>query len=355
MLEMPKVLDEQESWLESLDSRDYYTHGDTNMINMAEWSILSTQMHYACHPEGQLPGLLIMQSPDKFLEDWHAIEGPPSLEMVPEASGSIMEDFLDQYDEVCCALHIQKKFHDNRDISTTYLGVESMHPGDKFEPELSFPIYSNSRTWGQIAGGGMVDILLDTGASKCYMSKSFYQRNAQLHSIPKLSTYIKSLTVGNGQLVNTLFVIPIVIKILLHRFEIFALVAEIQDNIDLVFGMKNMFEVEGELSCRHSEFRFLNRAAPLFPIESFSLKPGNKRFVKVKAQFYQHLTGTAIVKLVQGSRTLTLQMKIQDNLGVLDFVNTSKTTLFCDKNKSLGIVDIRSLGYFNIRHLTLEV
>ena len=160
--------------------------------------------------------------------------------MVPETSGSVMEDFLDQYDEVCCALHIQKKFHDYRDISTTYLGVLSMHPGDKFEPELSFPIYSNSRTWGQIVGGGMIDILLDTGASKCYMSKSFYQRNAQLHSIPKLSTHIKSLTVGNGQLVNTLFVIPIVIKILLHRFEIFALVAEIQDNIDLVFGMKNM-------------------------------------------------------------------------------------------------------------------
>ena len=30
-----------------------------------------------------------------------------------------------------------------------------------------------------------------------------------------------------------------------HRFEIFTLVSEIQDNVDLVMGMKNIFELEG--------------------------------------------------------------------------------------------------------------
>ena len=82
-------------------------------------------------------------------------------------------------------------------------------------------------------------------------------KNTTLHSLPKYDTNIKCLQVGNGNKVATLFVIPVIVSIRNHRFEIFTLVSEIQDDIDLVFGMKNMHEVEGEHSARHSEFRFL--------------------------------------------------------------------------------------------------
>ena len=104
-----------------------------------------------------------------------------------------------------------------------------------------------------------------------------------LHSLPKYQTHIKKLQVGNGNKVATLFVIPVILTINEHRFELFTLVSEIQDNIDIVFGMKNMHEVEGEHSARHSEFRFMNRAIPLFPQETFMLKPGCKRYVKIIA------------------------------------------------------------------------
>ena len=43
--------------------------------------------------------------------------------------------------------------------------------------------------------------------------------------------------------VSVLFVIPVIIDIHGHRFEIFTLVSEIHDNIDLVMGMKNIFEL----------------------------------------------------------------------------------------------------------------
>ena len=65
----------------------------------------------------------------------------------------------------------------------------------------------------------------------------------------------------------------------------------------MVFGVKNMFEVEGELSCRESQFRFLNRAVPLFCLENFSLKPGCKRYVKMSVPFIEKLNGIAIVKI----------------------------------------------------------
>ena len=130
--------------------------------------------------------------------------------------------------------------------------------------------------------------------------------------------------------------------------------SEIQDDIDLVFGMKNMHEVEGEHSARHSEFRFLNRAIPILPQETFTLKPGCKRYVKIVAPFPEQLSGVAIVKIVQGAKTITLQLTLQKNLGILDMVNTTnKPMVFC-RNNSIGIVDIRSLGFYNIRHSTLQ-
>ena len=51
--------------------------------------------------------------------------------------------------------------------------------------------------------------------------------------------------VGNGQFVSVLFTIPIVIYIHGHRFKIFTLVSETHENVDLVFGIKNIFELKG--------------------------------------------------------------------------------------------------------------
>ena len=39
--------------------------------------------------------------------------------------------------------------------------------------------------------------------------------------------------------------IPVTITIQKHRFEIFTLVSEIHENVDLVLGIKNLFELEG--------------------------------------------------------------------------------------------------------------
>ena len=141
------------------------------------------------------------------------------------------------------------EYDDAVDVTTTHLGKESIHITDVFKPEQTFPIYSNCHTWGQFVGGGMIDILLDTGASKSYMSKGFYLRHPHLYKYPKFHSTMRNLQVGNGELVVALFVIPLVLKICGHLFEIYTLVSEIQQSMDLLFGVKNMFEIEGEVSC----------------------------------------------------------------------------------------------------------
>ena len=78
------------------------------------------------------------------------------------------------------------------------------------------------------------------------MSKSYYMCCKSLHSLPKFASKTERIQVGNGQFVSVLFIIPVIIDIHRHRFEIYTLVSEIHENIDLVLGIK-MFSSWKEL------------------------------------------------------------------------------------------------------------
>ena len=63
--------------------------------------------------------------------------------------------------------------------------------------------------------------------------------------LPKFASATHIAQVGNGQCVAVLFVILVAIDVYGHRFEVLTLESEIHDNVDLVLGMKNVFELEG--------------------------------------------------------------------------------------------------------------
>ena len=50
----------------------------------------------------------------------------------------------------------------------------------------------------------------------------------------KFTSITRRIQVGNGQYVGVLFVIPVIVTIQKHRFEIFVQVSEIHENVDLV-------------------------------------------------------------------------------------------------------------------------
>ena len=61
--------------------------------------------------------------------------------------------------------------------------------------------------------------------------------------------------------------IPVIVEICGHRLEVFMLVSEIFDNVDMVLGIKNIFELEGVIDSHESCFKFLNRSIPISPRE----------------------------------------------------------------------------------------
>ena len=132
------------------------------------------------------------------------------------------------------------------------------------------------------------------------MSKSFYMQCNSLHTLPKFASTTLRIQVGNGQCVSVFFIIQVIVDIHENRFEIYTLVSEIYENVDLVLGIKNVFELEGVINSRDCCFKFLNRSIPIYPEKEVILKPNEQKLVKVKAPFVDEISGMAIIKIIDG-------------------------------------------------------
>ena len=135
-----------------------------------------------------------------------------------------------------------------------------------------------------------------------------------------------------------LFIIPIVIDIHGHRFEIFTSVSEIHENVDLVLGKKNIFELQGITNSQESCFSFLNRSIPLFPKEQIILKPKEQWFIKMEASFIDEMSGLVIAKMLdkKAQNMIMLKLKFVQNLATLDVTNSSLETTIFDSKEMLG-------------------
>ena len=123
-----------------------------------------------------------------------------------------------------------------------------------------------------------------------------------------------------------LFIIPVIIDIKGHRFEIYTLVSEIHENVDLVLGIKNVFKLEGVINSRDCCFKFLNRSVQIFPEKEIVLKPNEQKLIKVKAPFVDEISGMAIIKILDVGTysTLLIKLKLTCNKSILDIVNKGR-------------------------------
>ena len=149
---------------------------------------------------------------------------------------------------------------------------------------------SNFRTrvysW-KLADKTNCNILIDTGASQSYMSKLFYMQRKILHALPKFIPTTQKIQVGNGQYVAVLFVILVIIEIHGHLFEVFTLVSEFHDNVDLVLGMKNAYELEGIVVMRDSSFKFLKQINTILLKRTDSSQTKRKEVCKDRSSIYR--------------------------------------------------------------------
>ena len=302
------------------------------------WSILRTEIDYTT---------------DKDNSPYSEMNTSNLYNKLQEDEQLITESSSDQWDErfeeVTCSLHYSHKFDDTNDVSTTYLGSYLGKDEPRtFPVDNHIPFDGRGMSKAYLSNGTPKKMFFDSGASRSYLSKRFYDTNPMLHDMPKYVTTCTGIRIGNGSIVPALFVIPILFMACRHTFEIFTIVAEIDDDMDLVFGFKNMVETEGLLNTRTAEFDFIGRSIPIFPQNDLDVRPGEKAYVKIKAPFCDKLSGMLCTKFFSRNVVNTLRIKIQDNQGIVQFVNHQDEIVHLRKGKAVGILDLRSVGYFKV-------
>ena len=103
-------------------------------------------------------------------------------------------------------------------------------------------------------------------------------------------------------------------------------------------------------------FSFLNRCIPFFPKEKTKVPPKVQKMVVMKAPFVKELSGMAIVKVLDMKEHVTSMIKLTfiRNRVTLKITNNTSETSTSDRSNMIGILDMRSLGYYKIKQDVLQ-
>ena len=200
---------------------------ENKTAQMENWSILSDNVRYvqkdersktACHVD--------MMTLDYWQHKrlYQSLKGEESYTLDVDFGSNpetMRSSYLDMYDGLHTYAVYTNIFDESSDLSTTYLGKTTMKRETKIKVEEKFPISGQGYTLGKLLDNTHCQILLDTGASKSYMSQSFYLRCNTLHALPKFASNTQRIQIRNGQYVGVLFVIPVIVDVHGHRFESF--------------------------------------------------------------------------------------------------------------------------------------
>ena len=182
---------------------------DNTLSQMKQWPILSNVINYVQydkHPKNfhSMSVKSINKMKNKIQNKKDEKERPISEIDFRDASDKLREEYLDKYEEIKSEILSTARFDENSDLSTTYLGRVNITRENKVTTEGKFQISEKGYTKGKLLDGTECQILLDTRASKSFVSKSHYLCCKSLHSLPKFASKTQRIQVGNRQYVSIL-------------------------------------------------------------------------------------------------------------------------------------------------------
>ena len=75
--------------------------------------------------------------------------------------------------------------------------------------------------------------------------------------------------------------------------------------------------------------------------------------IKIKAPFGEKLSGRIMTKMFGSEKAFMMKIRIENNQGCVQFVNKGHETIKLRENKVIGILDLRSVGYFKVNYQKL--
>ena len=187
---------------------------DTKTDQMINWSIFSDRIKYVDDSfcSNMTPRLTIKPLDDKRHKRlYNGLKTDEDL--IPDKifnEDRIRDTYLEMYDGIQAEISQVTKFDESIILSTTYLGKTDVTREHVIKVEEKFPILGQGYTNGKLLDQTECSILIDTGACKSYMSKSYYMQCKSLHALSKFAS-TQRVQVGNGQYVVVLFVILVIV------------------------------------------------------------------------------------------------------------------------------------------------
>ena len=89
------------------------------------------------------------------------------------------------------------------------------------------------------------------------------------------------------------------------------MVSENHENVDLVLGIKNIFELEGVVDSCDSSLSFLNRSISFFPRQKVEVKPKEHKLIVVEVLVCRGNYRNGHNKLLDVTEQTTLTMKLK--------------------------------------------
>ena len=145
---------------------------------MRKWSIFSDNVRYVQHEQMTPQNLNIDTLDYRHHKDLYLKLKAEEREILDIDFGIypnvLKSRYLDVYEDVYVEMVYANKFNKNSDLSTTYLGQTKMMRDTKIKAEERFLITGQGFASGKLLDGTEHQIMLDMGATKSYMSKSYY-------------------------------------------------------------------------------------------------------------------------------------------------------------------------------------
>ena len=144
------------------------------MTQMEQWSILSNVLNYVQHSRfNSINYTIDVKATNRYKYKPDVKREFKELDFGPTPQ-NLQEEYMEIYEGIHSDRVSSNRFNENSDISTTYLGkIVNGGNKDKLKTEESFPISENGYTLGRLLDGTKCQLLLDTGTSKSFTSKSF--------------------------------------------------------------------------------------------------------------------------------------------------------------------------------------
>ena len=78
--------------------------------------------------------------------------------------------------------------------------------------------------------------------------------------------------------------------------------------------------------------------------------------ILIESPFTEEISGMAIVKIIDQGQKMPMMLKLKfiRNKATLDIMNNTREIIIFDKMKSIGILDLRSLGYYKVKQGVLQ-